>query len=136
MLLKYVRDSGGALLISGLTGLFGVLGGIGFLAKEGFKCAVIDPGVSLDFSKINYTEVFQYFLNRNGTLSIPIAINPSVNVASCAPPLIASAAIGVGAGGLFILSHYAYKHRKQHAKQHNPVMNDFTESPTASLLQV
>jgi|GEM_PF-5907640 len=119
MLLKFVKESGRVLLTLGNTAFFGLLAGVGYLARNGFNCATdhINPGVSIDFSKINYTQALEYFINRNGTLNIPISIHPSIDAISCEAPIIAGAAIGVGVGGLFLVSHYTQKHRKQVAKQ-------------------
>jgi hypothetical protein len=138
MLLKIIEESGKVILVAGITTLFGAIGGIGYLFKSGFGCAVdhFDPGVSIDFSKINYTQVFQYFFNRNGTLSIPIEIHPSIDATSCVTPVIVGAAIGVGAGGLFLASHYSRRYRDQQQAKRNQI-HDFTEdSPRQSLLPV
>ncbi len=138
MLLKIIEESGKIIIVAGVSTLFGVIGGIGYLIKSGFSCAMdhFDPGVSIDFSKINYTEAIQFFFNRNGTLSIPINIHSSVDAASCATPVIVGAAIGVGTGGLFLAAHYSRRCRDQQLAKRNQI-HDFTEdSPRQGLLPV
>lgn len=138
MLLKIIEESGKVILVAGVSTLFGVIGGIGYLIKSGFACAAdhFNPGVTIDFSKINYTEAFQYFFNHNGTLSIPVEIHPTVNAVSCETPIIVGAAVGVGIGGLFLASHYGRRYQEHQLTNHRQ-SHDFTEdSPRHGLLQV
>lgn len=138
MLLKFIEESGKVILVSSIATVVGAIGGIGYLIKNGFKCAVdhIDPGVSVDFSKINYTQAFEYFFHQNGTLNIPVSVKPSVDAVSCEGPVIAGIGIGMGVGCFFLASHYGRRYQEHSAKKRGQ-MDDFTsESPRASLFEV
>ncbi len=119
MLLKTVKEAGRIILSLGTSVLFGVIGGFAFLAKDRFECATshIDPGVTFDFGKLNYTELMQMFLNHNGTIQLPIEIHPTVDLGSCETPLIVGALVGAGAGTLWLSALYAQQCQKQRANR-------------------
>ncbi|MCS5711356.1 hypothetical protein [Candidatus Berkiella aquae] len=119
MLLKAIKEVGRVLFTLGNSALLGTVAGITYIAANGFKCVTsnLQPGVTFDFGQLNYTELYEMFLDHNGSFQLPIEIHPSLNnPGACAIPVIVGAAVGTGTGLLWLAAHYAEKQRKQTAR--------------------
>ncbi|HRE31306.1 MAG TPA: hypothetical protein PLD88_04965 [Candidatus Berkiella sp.] len=116
MLLKAIKEVGRVIFTLGNSALLGAAAGVSYIAANGFKCvtANLQPGISFNFSQLNYAELYQMFLEYNGTFHLPIEIHPSLeNPGACAIPIIVGTAVGTSTGFLWLAAHYAEKQRKQ-----------------------
>lgn len=120
MLFKLFKETGRSLFTIAASIGTGIVFSATYLIANGFKCLTnnLSANVSVNVSQLNYTAILQAIESHSGQINIPIDFQISdTNIGACASPLIAGAAIGLGASVLYLTSHYAQQCAKRKEKQ-------------------